>query len=109
MRTSQANKFIPYSTQFIADEDSRDIERVLRGDWIAGNGPVSQEFELRLSEVTGYSCAVVVNSGTAALRLACLYVFGEQQEIFTTSLTFVATANAILYANKTPRFVDVNK
>lgn len=70
------------------------------------NNPV-REFEERLSEVCGVDHVVAVSSGTAALHLALLSVGVKSgDEVIVPSLTFVATANAVVHAGAVPHFID---
>lgn len=76
-------------------------------NWIAPLGPHVEAFEMEFAEKTGTKHAVALSSGTAALHLALL-VLGIKpgDEVATSSLTFVATANAIRYAGANPVFID---
>lgn len=76
-------------------------------NWIAPLGPHVDAFEREFAAIVGREHAVAVSSGTAALHL-CLRLFDVQpgQEVFTSSLTFVATANAIRYVGAKPVFLD---
>jgi len=67
-----------------------------------------QEFEERLAEVCGAKYAVALSSGTAALHAACTAAgIGPGDEVITSSITFVATANAVVYCGGTPILADV--
>jgi dTDP-4-amino-4,6-dideoxygalactose transaminase len=71
-------------------------------------GEVVQQFERQLAEYLGIAETVAVMSCTAGLHLALLALgIGAGDEVITTPLTFIATANAILHAGATPVFVDV--
>lgn len=76
-------------------------------NWIAPLGPHVDAFEREFAAIVGREHAVAVSSGTAALHL-CLRLLNVQpgQEVFTSSLTFVATANAIRYVGAKPVFID---
>lgn len=81
--------------------------RALEGGWIAPAGPDIVAFERDLTEVTGCSGAVALASGTAALHLALLAMgVGPGDRVLTSSFTFVATANAIMYCGAEPVFLD---
>jgi len=83
------------------------IVQALRSGWVAPAGPDLVEFEKRLSEQTGRRFGVAVGSGTAALHLGLLALgIGPGQIVITSSFTFAATANAIVYTGATPVFVD---
>ncbi|TWT65043.1 DegT/DnrJ/EryC1/StrS family aminotransferase [Allorhodopirellula solitaria] len=76
-------------------------------NWIAPLGPHVDAFEREFAAISGRQHAVAVSSGTAALHL-CLRLLDVQpgDDIVTSSLTFVATANSIRYANAKPVFLD---
>jgi dTDP-4-amino-4,6-dideoxygalactose transaminase len=72
-------------------------------------GPQVAEFETRFAQYLGARCAVSVGSGTDALRLALLAAgVGPGDEVITTPMTFIATAEAIFQAGALPVFVDVD-
>ncbi len=99
--------YLPYSRQWVDDQDVAAVEEVLRGDWLT-TGPTVDLFERELGRVTGASHAVALNSGTSALHALYAAVgIGPGNEIITTPLTFAATANAALYLGATVRFADV--
>lgn len=98
---------IPYGHQTVDDKDVRSVVRVLESDWLT-QGPMGGKFEEALCEYTGAKYAVCVSSGTAALHLACLAAgISAGQEVITSPMTFVASANCILYCNAKPVFADV--
>ena len=88
------HEFIPYGRQNIDEEDIKAVVETLRSDWIT-QGPRVNEFEARVAEYCGARYAVAFNSGTSALH-AAMYAagIGVGDEVITTPLTFVATANA---------------
>ena len=99
--------FLPYAHQVISDDDVAAVADALRSDWLT-TGPRVPAFEGLLAEVTGAKHAVAFSSGTAALHGATDAAgLGPGDEAITTPMTFVATANAVLYAGATPRFADV--
>lgn len=99
---------LPYSCQWIQPDDVREVVRVLRSDWIT-QGPTVREFEERFAVHAGARHAVSFSSGTAALHGCCVAAgLGPGDEAIVPPLTFVATANAVLYAGATPRFCDVD-
>ena len=67
----QDSSLIPYGRQWIDDDDIQAVEEVLRSPSIT-RGKRMEEFEQKLCRLTGVQYAVVVNSGTSALHLACL-------------------------------------
>jgi UDP-4-amino-4,6-dideoxy-N-acetyl-beta-L-altrosamine transaminase len=100
---------ILYGRQWIDEEDINAVIDVLKGDWIT-QGPKIDEFEKALANYCGAKYAVAVNSGTAALHLACLAAgIKEGDEVITTPITFVASANCVVYCGGIPVFADINK
>lgn len=92
----------------IGEEEHYAVQRVLESKWIS-MGPETEAFEAEFAEFLGVRHAVAVSSGTAALHLALLAVgIKPGDEVILPSLTFVATANAVLYAGAVPVFADVN-
>lgn len=99
---------IPYSRQVIDDEDIREVLETLRSPYIT-QGPRITEFEARLCEYVGVRHAIVVNSGTSALYLACRALgVGEGDLGVTSPISFVASANCVVLNGARPGFVDIN-
>jgi len=91
-----------------AEEDA--LVRAFQSNWIAPLGPEVDAFEAELAEYTGRAHAVVLSSGTAALHLGLLNLgVGPGDLVPTSSLTFAATANAIVYTGAEPVFVDADE
>ncbi len=83
------------------------IKEAFASNYIAPVGPQLDAFEQEFAEITGAKYAVAVSSGTAALHLALRYVkVGHGDEVFCSTLTFVASANAIIYLGARPVFID---
>src|SRR3989344_5230791 len=100
-------KLIPYSKQWINHEDITEVVKVLKSDWIT-QGPKIEEFEKTLARYVSAKYAVAVSNGTAALHLACLVAgIGPSDEVIIPTLSFVATANCVLYCGAKPVLVDV--
>ena len=97
----------PLSDIDLGKEEERAVLQVLRSRWLS-TGPVTDRFEKAFSEYLGGGFAVAVSSGTAALHLAlaCLDL-RRGDEVILPSLTFVATANAVLYVGARPVFADI--
>ncbi|MHA6509062.1 DegT/DnrJ/EryC1/StrS family aminotransferase [Tessaracoccus sp. Y1736] len=90
------------------EEDA--VVRAMRSGWIAPLGPEVDAFEDELAAYTGRAHAVALSSGTAALHLALLTLdVGPGDLVLTSSLTFAATANAIVYTGAEPVFVDADE
>lgn len=83
------------------------IEEAFATNWIAPLGPHVDAFEEELASYVGAGGAVAVSSGTAAIHLALrLLDIGSGDQVFCSSLTFVASANPILYLGAEPVFID---
>ena len=99
---------LPYSTQWIEQEDVEAVVEALRSGWLT-QGPAIEKFEGDLAERFDSRCAVAVSSGTAALHLACLALgLKSGQRLVTSSLTFAASANCAVYCGASPGFADVD-
>lgn len=98
---------IPIARPVIGEEEIQAVIEVLRSGQLA-QGRMVRAFEQLFAESVGVKHAVAVSSGTAALHLALLAEgVGPGDEVITTPFTFVATANAILYAGARPVFADI--
>lgn len=99
---------IPDRHQLISQDDIDEVISVLRSDWLT-TGPKVEAFEGALSVFTGANYSVTFSSGTAALH-AAMSILGlsSGDEVILAPLTFVATANCILYQGATPVFSDVS-
>ncbi|MCD4744450.1 MAG: UDP-4-amino-4,6-dideoxy-N-acetyl-beta-L-altrosamine transaminase [Desulfobacteraceae bacterium] len=101
-------KFIPYGRQFIDKKDIQAVIEVLQSDLIT-QGPKTAEFESALCNSTDTRFAVAVNSGTSALHIACMAAgVGEGDEVITSPITFVASANCVVYCGGKPIFADID-
>jgi len=101
------DKLLPYGHQCIDKDDIKAVIDVLCSDWLT-TGPKVVEFEERFAEAVGSKYAVAVNSGTAALHAAAYAAgIGPRNEDITTSMTFAASANCVLYIGGRPIFADV--
>jgi UDP-4-amino-4,6-dideoxy-N-acetyl-beta-L-altrosamine transaminase len=96
-----------YARQWVDQDDIEAVVKVLRGDWLT-TGPSVKEFENAVSTYIGANEAVAVNTGTAALHAAAFAAgiqFGD--EVIVPPITFVASANCVLYLGGKPIFADV--
>ena len=99
---------ISYGKQSIDQSDIDAVVDVLKGDWLT-QGPAVEIFESDLKNYFGANHACAVANGTAALHLAGLALGWQADDIVITSpITFLATANCIVYAGATPDFVDID-
>ncbi len=107
--TPVRSKMLPYARQIVDDEDRRTVEDILKGDWLT-TGPAVAKFENALSDYTGARHAAAVNSGTAALHAAMFALgIGPGDEVIVPAISFVASANCILYQGGTPIFADLSR
>ncbi len=98
--------FIPYGRQSIDQNDIDAVVETLKSDFLT-TGPKVAEFETALCGVSGAAYTVAVANGTAALHLAALALLEAGDKVLTTPNTFLATSNAIRYANAEPLFIDI--
>jgi UDP-4-amino-4,6-dideoxy-N-acetyl-beta-L-altrosamine transaminase len=99
---------IPYGRQDINQSDIDAVVNVLLSDYLT-QGPVVPAFEKAVADYCGAQHAVAVNSATSALHIACLALgVGNGDIVWTTPITFVASANCALYCGATVDFVDID-
>lgn len=99
---------IPYGKQDISQQDIDSVVDVLKSDFLT-QGPQVPAFESALTEHSGAQYALAVNSATSALHIACLALgLGEGDWLWTTPVTFVASANCGLYCGAKVDFVDID-
>jgi UDP-4-amino-4,6-dideoxy-N-acetyl-beta-L-altrosamine transaminase len=99
---------IPYGRQDINQADIEAVVSVLRSDFLT-QGPAVPAFEKAVADYCGAKHAVAVNSATSALHIACLAMgVGKGDSVWTTPITFVASANCALYCGATVDFVDID-
>ena len=99
---------IPYGRQTISEADIRAVEKVLRSDYLT-QGLTVPAFESRLAEIVGARYAIAVNSATSALHIACLALdLGPGDCLWTSPITFVASANCARYCGADVDFVDID-
>lgn len=110
-------KNIPYSTQYIDDDDINAVISTLKSDFLTQGSKVS-EFERRIADFVGVKYAVSFNSATSALNIAYKIIKHDllskgdsikKCEFLTTPLTFCATANMMLENGITPHFCEINE
>src|SRR5690242_3848917 len=99
---------IPYGHQHIDDDDVAAVVEALRSDWLT-QGPSLERFEADLVGATGAEHAVAFSSGTAALHAAAATAgLGAGDTLFTSPLSFAASATCARYVGATPAFVDID-
>jgi perosamine synthetase len=103
-----AETWLPYGRHQVSDEDIAAVVAVLRSDWLT-TGPRIEALEAAFAERVGAAECVALSSGTAALHAAmAAFGIGPGDEVIVPSLTFVATANAVVFQGATPVFADVD-
>lgn len=99
---------IPYGRQDISQKDIDAVVDVLRSDFLT-QGPVVPRFERLVADYCRASHAIAVNSATSALHIACLALdVGPGDRVWTSPITFVASANCALYCGASIDFVDID-
>jgi len=99
---------IPYGRQDISEADVEAVVEALRSDFLT-QGPAVPAFETAVADYCGAQHAVAVNSATSALHIACLALgVGKGDVVWTSPITFVASANCALYCGADVDFVDID-
>ncbi|MEQ6886647.1 UDP-4-amino-4,6-dideoxy-N-acetyl-beta-L-altrosamine transaminase [Salicola sp. Rm-C-2C1-2] len=99
---------IPYGKQDIQQADIDAVRDVLESDFLT-QGPVIQRFEQAVAQKVGANHGLATNSATSALHLACLALgLGQGDWLWTTPITFVASANCGVYCGANIDFVDID-
>lgn len=100
--------YIPYGRQDISEADIQSVIDVLHSDWLT-QGPAVPRFEQAVAGYCGATHAFAMNSATSALHAACLALgLGKGDILWTTPITFVASANCGLYCGAAVDFVDID-
>jgi len=101
------NERIYMSSPDVGELEEQAVVAAMRGGWIAPLGPDVDAFEAELAQRVGVSHGVALSSGTAALHLGLLTLGVQPGDVVvTSSLTFAATTNAIMYTGAEPYFID---
>ena len=99
---------IPYGRQSIDNRDIKNVINVLKSDFLT-SGPTVEKFEKEIRKYSNSKFSVSANSATSALHIACLALGLSKGDIlWTTPITFVASANCALYCNAKVDFVDID-
>ena len=101
-------EMIPYGRQDINEVDIKAVIDVLQSDFLT-QGPIVPVFEQAVANYCDASHAIAVNSATSALHIACLALgLKPEERVWTTPITFVASANCALYCGAKVDFVDID-
>ena len=99
---------IPYGRQQVDEQDKQAVLDVLNSDFLT-QGPMVPAFEKALCERVGAEFSVAMNSATSALHAACLALeVGPGDRVWTSAISFVASANCAIYCGAEVDFVDVD-
>ena len=99
---------IAYGKQTIEKDDIEAVLKVLEENTFLTTGPWVSEFEKKMCNYIGCQYGVAVNSGTAALHCATFAAgIQEDDEVIVPAISFVASANCVLYQKGTPVFCDI--
>jgi UDP-4-amino-4,6-dideoxy-N-acetyl-beta-L-altrosamine transaminase len=105
--SSEPRPFLPYGRQTITEADIAAVVEVLRSPFLT-QGPAVPAFEQAVAAKVGARHGVAVNSATSALHIACLALgLGPGDRLWTSPITFVASANCGRYCGATVDFVDI--
>ena len=105
---TEAKNFLPYGRQTITEADIAEVVEVLRSPYLT-QGPAIQAFEQKVASKVGAKHGVACNSATSALHLGCMALgLGEGDYLWTTPITFVASANCGRYCGANIDFVDID-
>lgn len=103
------NNFLVFGSPLIEQPEIAEVVKCLKSGWI-GTGPKVKELEQNFKAYKGSKFAIALNSCTAALHLSILAAGIKQgDEVIVPTMTFSATANAVIHAGATPVFADCDK
>ena len=108
--TYQTTGFIPLHEPCFVGNEKKYLNECIDSTYVSSIGKFVDEFEEKIASYTGAKYAVATSNGTSALHIALLLAnVGENDEVITQPLTFVATCNVISYCRAQPIFVDVDR
>lgn len=103
-----SKQYIPYGQHFLDEDDIQAVVEQMRNGTLT-QGPAIERFEQLVADYVGARHAVAVTSGTAGLHLACLAAgVSPGDNVVTSAITFVASANCARYAGASPQFADID-
>lgn len=98
---------IPIAEPSLGEEELNNVVEAIKSGWISSKGKFIPEFEEIFAQYCGVKYGVATSNGTVALHLALTALgIGEGDEVIIPTLTFAATANAVIYSGAKPVFVD---
>ena len=105
----RAETFIPLCEPFMGGREKEYVASCIEENWVSSVGAFVDRFEADLAARSGCAYAVATSSGTAALHIALLVAgVRPEDEVITSTLTFIASVNAIRYAGAVPVLVDAD-
>ncbi|MGB8688384.1 MAG: DegT/DnrJ/EryC1/StrS family aminotransferase, partial [Microcoleus sp.] len=108
--SNKVTKQILLSTPHMGELEEKYVQEAFDTNWIAPVGPHVDAFEQEFCQVVGAKHAAAVSSGTVALHLALKLIgVGSGDEVFCSTLTFIATASPITYLGAKPVFIDSDR
>lgn len=104
-----SDQFIPLHEPRFRGNEKKYLAETIDSTFVSSVGAFVDQFEIMMQDITGAAKSVAVVNGTASLQVALrLAGVKKDEEVITQALTFIATANAIVYNNAVPVFVDVD-
>jgi len=105
----ELSKNIPWAVPYIGAAEEAELTHSLRTSWVT-MGPKVQKLERNIADYVGVKHGIAVSNGTAALDVALkLLGIGPGDEVIVPALTYIATANAVLYQHATPVLADIDE
>jgi perosamine synthetase len=103
-----SKRFLPVAAPYFAGNEKAYVEQCMDSTWISSRGEFIDRFEKAFAAFCQVEYALTCTSGTSALHLALLGAgVGPGDEVIVPTLTFVASANAVMYCGATPVFIDI--
>ncbi len=100
-------KTIPVAEPEIGEKELQLVTEAVKSGWVSSRGKFISEFEEQFARFCGTEYAIATSNGTTALHLALVSLgIGKNHEVIVPTLTFAATANAVIYTGAKPAFVD---
>ncbi|MCX6764884.1 MAG: DegT/DnrJ/EryC1/StrS family aminotransferase [Candidatus Nealsonbacteria bacterium] len=101
-------KIIPQTEPFLGKEELKEVSDCIKAKWISG-GPKLKKFQEKIAKICGVKHAIGVCNGTQALYVGLKILgIGSGDEVIVPDFTFIASANAVIWAGGTPVFVDID-
>ena len=103
-------KHISLSVPYLSSKEKKYLSNCVDSNWLSSAGPYVSEFEKKFAQYVGAKYGVACSSGTSALHLSLIALgIGEGDMVIVSSLTFIASVNAIKYVGAEPILVDAEE